>query len=70
MTGEFNPRNETEAETPKGKKKKWDDKDIEILRLVVLLASANPSEERLEWVFNEVREIAKMTKETRPKTKS
>ena len=43
--------------------KRWEREDIEILRLVVLLVSVNPSEERLEWVFNEVRTLAKMAKE-------
>lgn len=62
MAVEFSGRNESKAETPGGRRKKWDEKDIEILRLVVLLSAVNPSEERLEWVFDEVRTIARMAR--------
>jgi hypothetical protein len=45
------------------RKKTWKPADIELLRLVLTLLRMQPSEEQLEWVFTEIREIAAMARE-------
>jgi hypothetical protein len=49
------------------KKKTWNPSDIDLLRLVILLLDFHPSEEQLDWVFDEIREIASMAREQKNK---